>query len=144
MAQSGLTGLAQVGAFPFIVQDQGATYGTSAPQYTILINRDFATTRGIELSLRRRLENYWGFDLQYGYSQATTNAAEPEREFESQGEEGDSELRRETRSEIDQPHPLAGVPEGQQPDGPPELRAGLYYDRRLQRRCRGPGPPPRR
>src|SRR5690606_40587091 len=78
------------------------------PQYSILINKDFATTRGFEVAVRRRVENYWGFDISYGFSQARTNAAEPEREFEASGE-GDPELRRETRSEIDQPHNFTGI-----------------------------------
>ena len=107
--QSGLTGVARVGQFPYTVSDPGVTYGTSTPQYTILLNQDFATTRGFELSFRRRVQDYWGFDLNYGYSESTTNAADPEREFEATQDEGDPQLRRETRSEIDQPHVFSGV-----------------------------------
>jgi len=107
--QSGLTGLATVGRFPYVVSDPGATYGAATPQYSILINKDFATTRGFEIALRRRVQDYWGFDISYGYSQSRTNAAEPEREFEATSDEGDPELRRETRSEIDQPHNFTGV-----------------------------------
>ena len=39
--------------------------------------------RGFEVAVRRRLEDYWGFDDLLRFSQARTNAAEPEREFEA-------------------------------------------------------------
>jgi len=106
--QTGLTGLATVGTFPFQVQDPGVTYGSSAPRFSILINKDFATTRGLEVSLRRRVRDYWGFDLNYGFSACRTNAAEPERQFEAE-QQGDPEIRREITCEIDQPHRFNGV-----------------------------------
>jgi outer membrane receptor protein involved in Fe transport len=103
--QFGLTGLAR--SEP--VQDIGATYGTAAPAYYVLVNEDYQTVRGIELALRRRISGYWGFDLNYSYSQARTNAAPPEREFQSRAEEFDPTMRREIRSEIDIPHQFNGV-----------------------------------
>ena len=107
--QSGLTGVARVGQPPFTVIDPGATYGFSALDYAILTNQDFSTTRGIELSVRRRVENYWGFDVNYGFSACRTNAADPEREFESTTQEDDPFIRDEIRCEIDQPHKFTGV-----------------------------------
>ena len=107
--QNGLTGVAQVGTRPYVVQDPGVTYGSSTPSYAILINQDFATTRGFEASLRRRVTDYWGFDLNYGFMQCRTNASDPEREFEAQDQEGDPALRREIPCEIDQPHKFTGV-----------------------------------
>ena len=107
--QSGLTGVARVGSPPYTVIDPGATYGFSAPDYAILTNQDFATTRGIEVALRRRVENYWGFDVNYGLSACRTNAADPEREFEVQTDEGDPFIRDEIPCEIDQPHKFTGV-----------------------------------
>lgn len=101
--QAGLTGLAEASAV-----DPGAAYGTNIPRYWVLVNRDFQTVRGIELGLRRRLVNHWGFDVNYTYSEATTNAAAPEREAQGQIEEGDTQARREFPSEIDQPHVFNG------------------------------------
>ncbi|KPK64964.1 MAG: hypothetical protein AMS21_06000 [Gemmatimonas sp. SG8_38_2] len=103
--QFGLTGITQSDG----IQDIGATYGTSSPLYNVLVNEDYQTVRGIELALRRRIAGYWGFELNYSYSQARTNAAPPEREFQSQAEEGDPTIREEIRSEIDIPHSFNGV-----------------------------------
>jgi outer membrane receptor for ferrienterochelin and colicin len=107
--QTGLTGTARVGQPPFTVVDPGVTYGFSAPNYVILTNQDFMTTRGIELQLRKRLQDYWATQLSYGYSSCRTNAADPEREFESTTQEDDPTLRDEIRCEIDQPHKFTGV-----------------------------------
>ncbi|MGD8699569.1 MAG: TonB-dependent receptor, partial [Gemmatimonadales bacterium] len=103
--QYGLTGVRTGGG----IQDIGATYGTSSPNYQVLVNEDFQTVRGVEVSLRRRLADYWAFELNYSYSQARTNAAPPEREFQSRAEEGDPTIRREVRSEIDIPHWFNGI-----------------------------------
>ena len=59
--------------------------------------------------MRRRLASFWGFDVNYSYSQARTNAAPPERERQSLASEGDPSLRREIRSDIDIPHTLNSV-----------------------------------
>ncbi|UCF21340.1 MAG: TonB-dependent receptor, partial [Gemmatimonadota bacterium] len=103
--QYGLTGLAT--SRP--VQDIGATHGTSSPNYQVLVNEDFQTVRGLEVGLQKRLTNFWAFDINYSYSQARTNAAPPEREFQSAAEEFDPTIRREIRSEIDIPHRFNGV-----------------------------------
>jgi outer membrane receptor protein involved in Fe transport len=117
--QSGLTGLARVGAADCFVRcprqdvhavfDPGVTYGSSTPTYTILTNQDFATTRGLELQLRRRLQDHWGMQVNYGYSSCRTNAASPEREFEAVNLESDPTIRDEIHCEIDQPHKFTGV-----------------------------------
>lgn len=86
------------------VQDIGTTYlGQSLPQYRIIVNQDYLTARGIELQLRRRLANYWGYDINYSFSKSTTNAQAPERSAE-QIAEGDTVAFQEIRSEIDRPH----------------------------------------
>jgi outer membrane receptor for ferrienterochelin and colicin len=82
--------------------DAGATYGKSLIEYTVITNQDFQTVRGFEIQLRRRISNYWGFNINYSFAQASTNAAPPEREFEAQSEEGNPASRQEIRSEIDQ------------------------------------------
>jgi outer membrane receptor protein involved in Fe transport len=107
--QTGLTGVAvggqRVGRFGFTqVFDPGVTYGAdNTPNYNILINQDYQTVRGFEMQLRRRIQNYWGFDINYSYSRARTNASEPEREFE-RANEGDPLSSIEIASDIDQAH----------------------------------------
>jgi outer membrane receptor protein involved in Fe transport len=86
------------------VFDVGSTYGGSLLSYSVILNQDYQTVRGFEIGLRRRVSNFWGFNLNYSFSQATTNAPPPEVAFQSQEEEGDPASRQEIRSEIDQPH----------------------------------------
>jgi hypothetical protein len=109
--QNGLTGVRTGGTLPGNVQvfDPGSTYGTATPEFPVLVNQDFQSVRGIEIALRRRLANYWGFDVNYGFSRARTNAAEPERETENRFEQFDPRIIREIPSEIDQPHRLNTV-----------------------------------
>ncbi|HXF82999.1 MAG TPA: TonB-dependent receptor, partial [bacterium] len=108
--QNGLTGVRTGGvdARGQRIFDEGVTYGTNTPSYPVLVNQDFTTVVGIEVGIRRRLTNYWGFDLNYAFSRATTNAAPPERQFE-RFQEGDPESFRELPSEIDQPHVFNGT-----------------------------------
>ena len=107
--QTGLTGVAnggqRVGRFGFEqVFDPGVTYGSSnTPGYSILINQDYQTVRGIEVQLRRRLQDYWRFDINYSYSRARTNASDPEREFERLNQ-ADPQSTIEIASDIDQAH----------------------------------------
>ncbi len=97
--QTGLSGIRQSRA----VQDIASTYGTSQPKFFVIVNQDFGTTRGIELQFRRRITNYWGFDVNYSFAKSTTNAAPPDRQQQSLAE-GDPAQLREITSEIDQPH----------------------------------------
>ena len=109
--QSGLTGLGEGGllADGTRVNDPGATYSqTNAPDYLILRNGDFQVARGIELQLRRRVTNFWAFDLNYSFSRVLTNAAPPELESQKR-DEGDAPARVRIRSEVDQPHVFNGV-----------------------------------
>lgn len=108
--QSGLTGIRAGGFRPdgTPVFDPAATYGSTRPFYDVLLNLDFQTVRGIEVSLRRRLANYWGFDLRYSYAQTRTNAAPPDLEQQKRTE-GDPPAREEIRSFIDLPHVFNGV-----------------------------------
>lgn len=108
--QFGLTGLRRGGVRPdgTRVFDVGNTYGESTFDYQVLLNLDYQTARGLELSLRRRLANYWAFDLRYSYQRVRTNAAAPELELQKR-EEQDDEVREEIRSEIDQPHVFNGT-----------------------------------
>jgi outer membrane receptor protein involved in Fe transport len=104
--QIGLTGFRTGGVVNGVqVFDPGATYGADAtPNYRILVNQDFQTVRGVEVQLRRRVSNYWGFDINYSFSEARTNAADPEREVERQIDQNDPRLNQEVTSDIDQPH----------------------------------------
>ena len=103
--QFGLSGIergGRVGNDVFF--DVGATYGTAVYDYFVIINQDFQTVRGFEINLRRRLFNFWGFNLNYGFSQATTNATAPEGQFQDEQSEGIPQNLKEIRSEIDLPH----------------------------------------
>lgn len=42
--------------------------------YTQIVNLDYANTRGIEMSLRKRLSNFYSFQVNYTYSRAEGNA----------------------------------------------------------------------
>jgi outer membrane receptor protein involved in Fe transport len=104
--QFGLSGVREGGRTPTgsPIFDVGTTYGTAVYNYSVIVNQDFQTVRGFEVGLRRRLFNYWGFGLNYSFSQATTNAAAPDLQFQRTSEEGDPVNFQELRSEIDQPH----------------------------------------
>jgi len=108
--QLGLTGFRTGGTVGGVqVFDPGATYASdNTPGYRILVNGDFTTVRGFEVQLRRRVTNHWGFDINYSFSEARTNAADPEREVERQIEQGDPTLNQEVRSDVDQPHVFNG------------------------------------
>lgn len=99
--ESGLSGLQS--SRP--TQDIGSTYDAAFPDYTTVTNRDFLTARGMEIQFRRRTQNRWGYDLNYGWSRASTNSPPPERSQEIlQGGEIDRTLLRETVADIDQTH----------------------------------------
>ena len=96
--QTGLAGVAPSGA----TQDPAGVYG-STPSYSVIVNQDFQTVRGFEVQLRRRIADYWGFDVNYAYSRSTTNSPAPELAEQQRGA-NDPVQRIEVRSEIDQPH----------------------------------------
>jgi len=97
--QAGLSGIRQARR----LSDIGSTYGTSLPSYGVIVNQDYTTSRGVEAQFRRRITNFWGYDINYSFSKSATNAAPPERQQQSQ-QEGDPTQLREITSEIDQPH----------------------------------------
>ncbi|MEP6781502.1 MAG: TonB-dependent receptor [Gemmatimonadaceae bacterium] len=74
-SETGLSGVRSSRA----TQDLGSTYDGSLPSYTVIVNGDFQTSRGMEIQLRRRLQNRWGYDINYSLSHSTTNAAAPDR-----------------------------------------------------------------
>ena len=74
-SETGLTGIRQSRA----VNDIGSTYDGSAPQYSVVVNGDFLTSRGLEIGLDRRLQNRWSYGVNYGISRSTTNSQAPER-----------------------------------------------------------------
>lgn len=104
--QFGLSGVKQGGqsASGQVFFDVGATYGTALYNYFVIVNQDFQTVRGIEFSLQRRLSEFWGFNINYAFSQATTNAAAPENQFENESAEAIPPNNKEIASEIDIPH----------------------------------------
>ena len=77
-SETGLTGSRRSRA----VSDIGSTYDGSNPVYNVLVNGDYLTGRGMEVSLDRRLANRWSFGVNYGISRVTSNAQEPERQNE--------------------------------------------------------------
>jgi outer membrane receptor protein involved in Fe transport len=103
--QYNLTGSRQGGVDEFgrIIFDPGSTYRAPILDYNVLLNLDFSTARGVELTFRRRLENYWGFDVRYAYSQTRTNSAPAELELQRRLE-GDRAVRREITSAFSRPH----------------------------------------
>ena len=110
--QSGLTGVRRGGVRSdgTTVDDKGQTYNQNSTSilYNILVNTDYQTVRGLEASLKRRVRNFWGYDVRYGYQQVFTNAAPVELEIQKQIER-DVVVNREIRSEITQPHLFVGV-----------------------------------
>lgn len=78
-SETGLTGIRN--ARP--TSDIGSTYDGSNPVYTVLVNGDYLTGRGMEVSLNRRLANRWSFGVNYGISRVTSNSMEPERQNET-------------------------------------------------------------
>jgi hypothetical protein len=107
-------------------QDVGTTYaGTSTPRYFTVVNQDFLTARGVEIQFRRRTTNFWGYDINYGWSRATTNSPPPDRAFEiSQGGEINRTILREYVSEIDQTHRFNGTLSLKVQDRVPAFRFG--------------------
>ena len=99
--QTGLTGVRASKT----VFDYGVTYNQSAPRYNVIVNQDYNTSRGFEMQLRRRPQNFWGFDINYSFSKATTNAFPPDVQ-QQRLTEGDEQSLIERRSEVDQPHVL--------------------------------------
>jgi outer membrane receptor protein involved in Fe transport len=108
--QQGLSGVVRGGvdAQGNSIFDVGSTYGGGLLNYSVVVNQDYQTVRGFEIGLRRRITNYWGFNLNYSFSQASTNAPPPDVQFQVEREEGDPLSREEIRSEIDQPHVFNG------------------------------------
>lgn len=103
--QSGLAGYRRGGVRTdgLSVDDKGQTYSQAGLVYNILVNTDYQTVRGLEMLFRRRVHNFWGYDLRYGYQQVFTNAAPPSLEIQKLIER-DVVISEEVRSEITQPH----------------------------------------
>jgi outer membrane receptor protein involved in Fe transport len=124
--QTGLQGIVTGGTSEGIqVFDAGVTYQSNTPQYNIITNHDFQTVRGFEVSLRRRIVDYWGFDLNYSFARAKTNAAPPEKEFELQVGQNDPNALIEIPSEIDQPQRLSASLFFQVGNEAPEIPLGV-------------------
>ena len=123
--QSGLTGYRNGGVLAdgTTLLDIGQTYNPSGTGlvYRVLVNTDYQTVRGIEVITRRRLSNYWAFTLQYAFQQVFTNAAPPDLEIQKIIE-GDVPVRKEIRSEVDQPHLFTGIFRLEFADKVPEFR----------------------
>ncbi len=99
-SESGLSGIRPSRA----VQDIGSTYVGALPQYNILVNGDFLTSRGMEVQFRRRLADRWAYDINYGISRATTNSRPPERQNEvARTDEAVRAQLEETVADVDQP-----------------------------------------
>ncbi len=123
--QTGLQGIRTGGIFQGVgVFDAGVTYGTNTPRYQIIVNQDYQTVRGFEVSLRRRLIDYWGFDINYAFARTKTNASGPEKEFERQVEQGDPRELIEIPADIDQPHRLSASLFFRVGDEEPEIPGG--------------------
>ncbi len=82
-SETGLTGIRNSRA----TNDIGSTYDGSAPSYRVVVNGDFLTARGMEISLDRRLSNRWSYGVNYGLARSTTNSQAPDRADEIQRSE---------------------------------------------------------
>jgi hypothetical protein len=103
--ESGLTGIRANDA----VQDIGSTYnGISLPQYSIVVNQDFLTNRGIAVRLDRSpgRNSVWGYNINYGWERTTENSPPPDRQNEAQdaGELNQGSTLRELTSSGDRSH----------------------------------------
>lgn len=81
--ESGLAGTRRNDA----IQDIGSTYnGISLPQYSIAVNQDFLTNRGISVRLDRSAgrNSVWGYGINYGWERTTENSPPPDRSFEAE------------------------------------------------------------
>ena len=108
------------------VQDIGTTYaGQANPSYTVLVNQDYQTSRGVEIQFRRRISNFWGYDINYSYSKATENASPPDRAQE-RSNEGDPNQITEITADIDQPHVFNGSLLFRVDEQAPSFRFGKY------------------
>jgi hypothetical protein len=99
-AETGLTGVRQSRA----ANDIGSTYDGSAPLYRVLVNGDFLTARGMEVSLDRRLSNRWSYGVNYGLARSTTNSRAPERADEIDRNESNRAQLIETVTDADVTH----------------------------------------
>ena len=108
--QSGLTGFRRGGVLAngTSVVDVGQTYSQGALNYFVLVNTDYQTVRGLELIFTKRVRNFWGYELKYGFQQVFSNSSPPELEVQKLIER-DVAVNKEVRSEIDQPHLLTGI-----------------------------------
>ena len=121
--QTGLSGIRQSSR---TLTDIGGTYGSATPRYNVIVNQDYSTVRGIEVQFRRRIASYWGFDVNYSFSKATTNAAPPDV-AQQRDAQGDPESRREITSEIDQPHVFNAAFYLRVDERAPEFRFGNLF-----------------
>lgn len=99
-SETGLTGIRRARA----LSDIGSTYDGSNPQYRVLVNGDYLTARGMEISLQRRLANRWDARINYGISRATSNSMEPERQNETDRTEANRLLINESLISSDRTH----------------------------------------
>jgi outer membrane receptor protein involved in Fe transport len=114
--QSRLSGLVQGGVTDQgdWAYDWGNTYGANQYDsvygywydYVLIANRDRQVVHGIELSLQRRLSDFWGASVNYTLSRAEATAAAPDLEVQQQENEGEPANLQEIPSEIDRPHVL--------------------------------------
>ncbi len=116
-SQTGLTGSRRSRA----INDVGSTYDGSLPVYNVLVNGDYLTSRGLEVSLDRRMSNRWSFNVNYTISRATSNAMEPERQNETDREEVNRLIIRETPVSSDGTHAFNGTLSTQVRTDVPEL-----------------------
>lgn len=57
-------------------------YQATPTSYFRYVNLDYANSKGVEVSLRKRFSNFFGFQMNYTYSKAEGNAADSEAHFD--------------------------------------------------------------
>lgn len=127
---SGLTGVETI---PFF--DSQVLYGGGLRTFQVLVNRDFSSSRGVDLRLRKRLSNYWRLLANYTLSRARTNSSEPFTQIQNVDNGDPPDPRRERADDGDTPHNFQLVldtifPEGTFTGAPAILnnfRVGLQF-----------------
>ncbi len=105
--------------------------GISNPyDYTVFVNYDYATARGIDASISRRLRGNWSGRLNYSWLDARTNRDDPWSGYRG-GHELENSPKRSRPAKWDQPHTVAASLNLNLPEGSGPMVAGIRPFERL-------------
>ena len=98
--------------------------------YTVFVNYDYATARGVDLSISRRLRGHWSGRVNYSYLHARTNRDDPWSGYRGR-HELDTSPKRSRPAKWDQPHTLSASMNLNLPAGSGPMIAGIRPLERL-------------